>query len=127
MFHRGSDRKIFTKLIKSLDKKRTSRKNPGQLMLEIGKFFLGKPYLAGTLETKKAEHLIVNLRKFDCVTFVESLVTLVWCLRSQEKSFGTFQRLLRKIRYRQGRLQGYPSRLHYFADWIQDNQKKGIL
>jgi hypothetical protein len=24
-------------------------------------------------------------------------------------------------------LQGYPSRLHYFSDWIHDNQKKGIL
>ena len=96
-------------------------------MLEIGKFFLGKPYLAGTLETKKAESLIVNLRELDCVTFVESVVALVWCLRSQEKSFGTFQRLLRKIRYRKGQLQGYPSRLHYFSNWIHDNQKKGIL
>jgi hypothetical protein len=24
-------------------------------------------------------------------------------------------------------LQGYSSRLHYFSDWIHDNQKKGIL
>jgi hypothetical protein len=24
-------------------------------------------------------------------------------------------------------LQGYPSRLHYFSDWIHDNQKKGIV
>jgi hypothetical protein len=24
-------------------------------------------------------------------------------------------------------LQGYSSRLHYFSDWIYDNQKKGIL
>lgn len=127
MRSQGQDRRIFRKLIKYLGKKKTSRKILGQLMLGIGRLFLGKPYLAGTLETKKAEHLIVNLREFDCVTFVESLVTLVWCLRSREKSFEAFRRLLRRIRYRQGRLQGYPSRLHYFSDWIHDNQKKGFL
>ena len=85
------------------------------------------PYVAGTLETKKAESLIINLSKFDCVTFVENVVALVWYLKSRKKSFEAFRRLLQKIRYRQGRLQGYSSRLHYFSDWIHDNQKKGIV
>jgi hypothetical protein len=35
--------------------------------------------------------------------------------------------MVQKIRYRHGRLQGYCSRLHYFSDWIYDNEKKGIL
>ena len=127
-------------------------------MLEIAKFFLGAPYAAGILETKGGEHLVVNLREYDCVTFVENVVALAWCMgshgqrrnssprsmwgdipakgsraypvagiKSREKSFEAFQRLLRKIRYKQGRLQGYPSRLHYFSDWIYDNRKKGIL
>jgi len=96
-------------------------------MLEIGEFFLGKPYVSGTLETKKSEHLIVNLREFDCVTFVENVIALVKLVKSGEKSFDAFRRLLHKIRYRQGRLQGYSSRLHYFSDWIYDNQKKGIV
>ena len=96
-------------------------------MLKIGKFFIGTPYLAGTLETKGTEHLVVNLRKFDCVTFVENVVAITWFLRSRERSFESFQRLLQKIRYRRGRLQGYSSRLHYFSEWIHDNQKKGIL
>jgi len=126
-------------------------------MLEIGKFFLGTPYVAGTLETKRAEHLVVNLREHDCATFVENVVALARAITSRwsptgkpvapfkrscgaasrqkgrgflqpgEKSFEAFQRLLRKIRYRQGRLQGYSSRLHYFSDWIHDNQKKGIV
>ena len=127
MSRQGLDRRIFRKLIKYLDKKKTSRRISGYLMLEIGRFFLGTLHLAGALETRTAEHLMVNLRKFDCVTFVESVVALTWCLKSQEKSFETFRMLLNKIRYRQGRLEGYSSRLHYFSDWIHDNQKKGIL
>ncbi len=149
---------IFKKLIRFLDKKKTSETIPGQLILEIGKFFLGTPYLVGTLEVNEAEHLVVNLREYDCVTFVENVVAIAWLVephlqrkwrstsslrgatsrpnvgglstagvKSQEKSFETFRRLLQKIRYRQGRLQGYSSRLHYFSDWIHDNQKKGIL
>jgi hypothetical protein len=124
---RGQDRRIFEELVRFLDKKKTSAKFPDQLMLEIGKFFLGTPYVAGTLETKRAEHLVVNLREHDCATFAENVVALVWYIKSREKSFEAFQRLLRKIRYRQGRLQGYSSRLHYFSDWIHDNQKKGIV
>ncbi len=127
MNRRGQDRRIFEELVRFLDKKKTSAKFPDQLMLEIGKFFLGTPYVAGTLETKRAEHLVVNLREHDCATFVENVVALVWYIKSREKSFEAFQRLLRKIRYRQGRLQGYSSRLHYFSDWIHDNQKKGIV
>jgi hypothetical protein len=154
----GQDRKIFKELIGFLDKKKTSATFPDQLMLEIGKFFLGTPYVTGTLETKGAEHLVVNLREYDCVTFVENVVALLWHVephlqrkwrstsslrgatsrpnvgglstagvKSRGKSFETFRRLLRKIRYRQGRLQGYSSRLHYFSDWIHDNQKKGIV
>jgi len=121
------DRRIFKKLIRFLDKGKTSPKFPGDLVLKIGKFFIGAPYLAGTLETKEAESLVVNLRKLDCVTFVENVVAIIWFLRSRERSFESFQRLLQKIRYRRGRLQGYSSRLHYFSDWIHDNQKKDIL
>ena len=127
MNRRGQDRRIFEKLIRFLDKKKTSAKFPDQLMLEIGRFFLETPYVARTLETKRAEHLVVNLREHDCVTFVENVVALVWHLKSREKSFETFQRLLQKIRYKQGRLRGYSSWLHYFSDWIHDKQKKGIV
>ena len=96
-------------------------------MLEISKYFLGTPYVAGTLETEKAEHLVVNLREYDCVTFVETVVALAWHLKSRKKTFEAFRRSLQKIRYRQGRLQGYSSRLHYFSDWMHDNQKKGTV
>jgi len=123
----GKDRRIFKELIRFLDKKKTLTAFPGEVMLEIGKFFLGTPYMDGILETKRTESLIINLSGFDCVTFIENAVALVWYLKSREKSFEAFRALLQKIRYRQGRLQGYSSRLHYFSDWIHDNQKKGIV
>ena len=127
MNRQGEDQRIFKEVTSFLDKKKTSAKFPGELILEVGKFFLGAPYMAGTLETKRAEYLVINLRKFDCVSFVENVVALARFVRSREKSFKAFQRLLRQIRYRQARLQGYPSRLHYFSDWIHDNEKKGIV
>src|SRR4030065_910711 len=64
---------------------------------------------------------------FDCETFVENVVALARHVEFGGKSFEGFKRLLQKVRYRRGHLQGYSSRLHYFSDWIHDNQKKGIL
>jgi hypothetical protein len=125
--HQGQDRKIFKKLLRLLDKQKISAISPDQLILEIVKFLLGAPYAANTLETKKPEHLVVNLREYDCVTFVENVVALVWHRKSRQKSFKAFRIFLEKIRYRRGRLQGYPSRLHYFSDWIHDNNKKGVV
>ena len=121
------DRKIFRQRVQSLSKKKASTVFPGQLLLEIGKGFLGTAYAAGTLETKGSERLVVNLRGQDCFTFVEHVVALAWCVTSEKKSFKAFRRILQKVRYRQGRVQGYGSRLHYFSDWMHDNQKKGIL
>ena len=34
---------------------------------------------------------------------------------------------LEELRYRGGRLDGYPSRLHYFSEWLSDNAARGRL
>jgi ribosomal protein S15P/S13E len=124
---RRQDRRIFEERIRSLGQKKYLPKFPGEFLLEIGQSFLGAPYRSGTVKTKGAEHLVVNLREFDCFTFVENVVALAMHLKSRKKSFKAFRNLLQKIRYRQGRLHGYSSRLHYFSDWIYDNQKKGMI
>jgi hypothetical protein len=123
----GQDRIIFEDLVRLLDRKKTPSPPAGELALEIGKCLLGTPYRSGTLESKEAERLIVNLKEFDCFTFVENVTALVCLLTSRPKSFDAFRRILRRIRYRQGRVQGYPSRLHYFSDWIHDNQRKRLV
>jgi hypothetical protein len=124
---RRQDRRIFEERIRSLGQKKYLPKFPGEFLLEIGQSFLGAPYGPGTIETKGAEHLVVNPREFDCFTFVENVIALAKHLKSRKKSFRAFRNLLQKIRYRQGRLHGYSSRLHYFSDWIHDNQKKGMV
>ncbi len=123
----AQDRRIFNELIRRCDRGLISVEPPDQLVIGIGKFFLGTPYLAGSLETNSIEKLTVNLRGYDCVTFVENVVALTQLMRSGQKSFNSFRKFLQTIRYRGGRLQGFPSRLHYFSDWIYDGQKKGIL
>ncbi len=102
-------------------------KPPGDVMIEIGKQFLGKPYKASTLEEPGEEHLVVNLRNFDCVTFVESVLALSLCVTCDRLSYDAFTTELQTIRYRNGIIGGYSSRLHYFSDWMYDNQKKGII
>ena len=39
----------------------------------------------------------------------------------------SYQELITRVRYRGGRLAGYPSRLHYFTDWLLDNEDRGLI
>lgn len=127
MTNRNRDVRIFKKLFDTMDRRGVSQMPSGRLALEIGKFFIGRPYLSGTLEARGGERLVVNLRAFDCFTFVENVVTLTRLLKSGDRSFPGFRKLLQRIRYRGGRLRGYPSRLHYFSEWVYDNGRKGLV
>ncbi|MBA4397446.1 MAG: DUF1460 domain-containing protein [Syntrophus sp. (in: bacteria)] len=99
----------------------------GERILAVGRYFLGAPYAAGTLEKDGPEALVVNLRQFDCFTFVENTVVLAYLFSSGPVSFARYREALTYIRYRSGRQDGYASRLHYFSDWLFDNQRKGIM
>ena len=99
----------------------------GPLTAAIGREFVGAPYTPGLLEVPPDEGLVVNLREFDCVTYVEQMLALARTARSPTQTYAAFRDQLRRIRYRGGELSGYPSRLHYFSDWIADNDAKGIV
>jgi hypothetical protein len=99
----------------------------GDLVCAIGNYFLGAPYLAETLESGHKEKLIVNLGQFDCFTFIETALALTRCVENGKISWREFRGQLQLIRYRKGVIDGYSSRLHYFIDWLHDNQKKGIV
>lgn len=88
---------------------------------------LGVPYVAGTLDEGNEENLVVHLDKVDCTTFVETVLALALADKDKERNFGSFKKALQHIRYRGGVLNGYPSRLHYFSEWIKDNERKGIV
>ena len=89
--------------------------------------FLGIPYVAHTLEVNDREQLVVNTRQLDCTTLVETVVALTLCVRHGERSWQGYTRRLEQLRYRGGRCEGYPSRLHYFSDWIADNAARGLV
>ena len=97
------------------------------LIAEIGSWFLQTPYVEKTLELPGREKLVVNLMGLDCTTFVETVVALARIATLGDFTVEAYERELELIRYHQGKLGEYPSRLHYFSDWIFQNQEKGIL
>ena len=99
----------------------------GGLIVEIGHLFINKSYKAETLENLGKEKLIVNVSSFDCATFVETVLALAKCAAAGKLSHSEFRKNLKLIRYRHGKIDGYSSRLHYFTDWLRDNEKKKIL
>ena len=89
--------------------------------------FLGRPYVAHTLEVADPEKLVVNTRQLDCTTLVENVTAMTLCVRRNRFTFSDFKKALKEIRYRNGRLTDYTSRLHYFSDWIDDNSRRGTV
>ena len=104
-----------------------AEKPMGEIMVAVGMSFLGSPYRSNTLEVPGKERLVVNLQMFDCVTFVESTLALSRCIKRNNHTFDDFKRQLQFVRYRSGTIDGYPSRLHYFTDWVGDNQAKRVV
>ena len=85
--------------------------------------FHGIPYVAHTLEVNNQEQLVVNTRELDCTTLVETVTALTLCVKQEKRQWTDYLDMLRTLRYRQGVLNGYTSRLHYFTDWILDKQQ----
>ena len=92
-------------------------------VLEVAKRYLGIPYASGTLETEGCERVIINEDSVDCTTFVE--LTVARWLTMQDDSF-TMEQQVQHLRYRNGNVKGYLSRLHYFTDWVAENSHRGI-
>jgi len=127
VIYRSDDRRIYDDLMASARREWGMVKTVGELMLNIGKYFLGFSYVADTLETDGEETLVINLREFDCFTFVENVVALARQVKEGKYAFEDYGAALERIRYRKGILKGSTSRLHYFSDWLCDNEQKGIV
>lgn len=97
------------------------------LVTEIGLSFVGTPYVAATLENGLEEKLVVNLRELDCTTFAENCLALARTVKSKKTDFQYFAAELESIRYRDGIRNRYPSRLHYFSEWIHNGHQKGVV
>lgn len=98
--------------------------NPEARVAFFGRAFIGTPYVAHTLEGDE-EILTVNLDELDCTTFVETSMALAYTVGETRRSWRDFVYNLRRMRYRGGEVDGYPSRLHYICDWAVDNIHRG--
>lgn len=118
-----SDEEIYTRKI--LNAKGSSLDD---FTLNIAKSFLNRPYKAHTLEGNTPEKLVVNLREFDCLSFVESCIAMGLTYRKNDISYDKYESYLKRLRYyNKGKIKGYESRIHYFSDWLYTHENDGLM
>jgi hypothetical protein len=97
-----------------------------ELVIQVAKHFLGTPYVAGTLEIEP-ERLTVNTRETDCILFVEMCLAMSLTAKDEDPTFEKYVDNLRQLRYRDGVVDGYTSRIHYTSEWIIQGSMRGIF
>lgn len=114
---------VATELLKSC---MTECKTKNNFLMYFARKLKSIPYVARTLEGGECERLVVNLRQLDCTTYVENVIALYLCIKNGKTTFRNFCNYLRNIRYENG-IVTYPTRLHYFSYWIEQNTLTGIV
>jgi hypothetical protein len=108
-------------------KNELSSKPINEVIAEIGKSFLGVDYEAFAIEREGEEQLVIHLSGLDCTTFLENCLVIARCIKSNRTTFDDYLKEFTNLRYRDGVIDRYPSRLHYFSDWVFNNSAKGIV
>ncbi|MDE5719438.1 MAG: DUF1460 domain-containing protein, partial [Paramuribaculum sp.] len=101
-------------------------RTPNARMAALGRMLADTPYAAGTLEGD-TECLRIDMQRMDCTTFVETVAAMAITIGEGRSSWHDMVYNLERLRYRQGHIDGYASRLHYISDWIIDNAHRGTL
>ncbi len=117
----------YQKLVQYAQNTQLDRLAMADIIQNIAAQFLGAKYQAGLLDRSPTEKLFISLKEFDCVLFVETVLALSHNFALKNYQYSAFSQQVLNQRYRHGILDGYCSRLHYFSDWINDNQKRGNL
>jgi len=123
----STDQAIFNSIKDIVEQQSLDSLSIDLRIIEIAKMFLQTPYVGGTLEGNGPEKLRVNFRELDCTTYLENVVVLSVIAGKKDFKESDFLKELEKLRYRKGKLTDYTSRLHYFTDWIFENESKGIV
>jgi len=117
----------FAELMRYARQEQLATRPLGEVMQALGLQLRGAPYVAGMLDKTPAETLLTPLDRFDCVLFVESVLALAQGVVLGDTTLAGFRQRVEQLRYRDGRMNGYCSRLHYFTDWIDDNARRGLV
>jgi len=118
---------IYSQTMRRIAAEKWNRLPIGDLMGNIGTLLLGTPYVGGTLEGAGPEICRADLTGLDCVTFFENVLAMARCSKLGTPSWDAFIKQITRTRYRDGQLDGYTSRLHYTAEWIENNVAKGVV
>lgn len=120
--HHATDTAIVNSILQKT--REANLKTPAERVAFVAKQFVGTPYKAATLEGDN-EVLTVNLSQLDCTTLVENVLALAHTAALDSATIDDFVAKLQEVRYRNGVVDGYASRLHYSSDWIADNAARG--
>jgi len=117
------DLKIISSILKKAKENNWFEKEMGNIVVLVGKELLGTEYVGGVLDKNEPEKLVINLRQLDCVTFVENCSALSKVIKMQSVEIQDYVNTLQALRYRNAKIDDYASRLHYFSDWLLENEK----
>lgn len=121
------DQEKYQRVIQNTKTANLDQTSAGRLIQQIAEQFLGSEYKAGLLDKSPYETLVISLQQFDCLLFIETIMAIAHNINQQEYGYQAFSNSIENQRYRNGKMNGYCSRLHYFSDWIIDNQRRGNL
>lgn len=123
----SSEKLEYQRLMQVLGDRQLSKSSINEILQTVSTQFIGTTYREGLLDQGETEKLFVSFTEFDCVLFVETVLAFSRNLLVANPSYENFVQNIQEVRYADGKLDGYCSRLHYFSEWIRDNQKRGIV
>jgi hypothetical protein len=92
----------------------------GTTIIKNASRYLGRPYLAHTLDKEIEEKLVIDTTGFDCYTLLETVL-------AQSNTPNDVAQFVQSTRYRNGVIKDYTSRIHYFSEWIYENSKNSVI
>ncbi|MGA2298503.1 MAG: N-acetylmuramoyl-L-alanine amidase-like domain-containing protein [FCB group bacterium] len=117
----------FNEIIKKANDEGWQKLPIGFCMAKVAMEFIDTPYVGNTLEGSGPEVCRINFSGMDCVTFFEAALYLARIIKKGKTNFSDLINEVTYTRYRNGLIEDYTSRLHYTADWLFDNIKKGVV
>ncbi|MFZ1704164.1 MAG: N-acetylmuramoyl-L-alanine amidase-like domain-containing protein [Saprospiraceae bacterium] len=89
-------------------------------LMDNAQKMLGKSYLIAPLDQDEHELLVTHQNGFDCVTFVESVLAIT--LEQFKWKDLSYEEIITLLRYRDGLMTDYSSRIHYFSEWLLQSE-----
>lgn len=96
---------------------------PESRLDQVASKWLGAPYAFKPLETGDDKSVVFQTNDFDCYTLVETALATIIASRQ----FVPIEEIIEKLRYRDGKADGYGSRIHYFTEWLTQAAEYGYI